>query len=123
MKVLINKCYGGYGFSDEFIKHLIKNDIIKNFMGQHYLNRHNQELIKEAVAFGLDKASGMCAELEVKDVPDGANYSIHEYDGMECIDNIWIEVSLHDLKYGLKQHQIHMIKQGCDIKPTKLNEI
>ena len=123
MKVLLNKCYGGYSFSEEFVKHLIFNDIVSNYTNYHNLQRHDQRVIEEAIKFGLDNASGMCASLEVREVPDGANYSISEYDGMESIDNIWIEVSLHELRYGLKQSQVQMVLKGCNIKPIKLEEL
>jgi len=123
MKVLLNKCYGGYSFSEEFVKHLIFNDIVPNYTNYHNLQRHDQRVIEEAIKFGLDNASGMCASLEVREVPDGANYSISEYDGMESIDNIWIEVSVHDLKYGLKQNQLQMVMKGCNVKPIKLHEL
>jgi hypothetical protein len=123
MKVLLNKCYGGYSFSEEFVKHLIYNDIVPDYTNYHNLQRHDQRVVEEAIKFGLDNASGMCASLEVREVPDGANYSISEYDGMESIDHIWIDVHVHELKYGLKQHQLQMVMKGCNIKPIKLEEL
>ena len=119
MKVLLNKCYGGYGFSKEFVTHLIKNDIVSNFKDIHYISRHNPRVIKEAIAFGLDKASGICAELEIREIPDGANYHIHEYDGMECINDMWIEVTTGDLRRGLTTEQLDMVAKGCSIKCSK----
>jgi hypothetical protein len=123
MKVLLNKCYGGYSFSEEFVKHLIFNDIVPDYSNYYCIERHDQKVIEEAIKFGLDNAGGMFSQLEVREVPDGANYSIHEYDGMESINDIWIEVSVHDLKYGLKQNQLQMVMKGCNVKPIKLNEI
>jgi len=115
MKVLINDCWGGFGFSTKFEDHI--NSITDSLINKHELSaRHNQFLVEEAIKFGLDKASGICAELIVVDIPDGCEYNIHEYDGMESIDNIWIEVSKEDLSNGLSEDQMNMVLKGCSIK-------
>jgi len=116
MKVLINDCWGGFSFSTEFEDHidsLTKDQLINKY---ELLARHNQFLVEEAIKFGLDKASGICAQLIVVDIPDGCEYNIHEYDGMESIDNIWIEVSKEDLSNGLSEKQMDMVLKGCSIK-------
>jgi len=115
MKVLINDCWGGFSLSTEFEDHL--NSITDQLINNHELAaRHNVLLVEEAIKFGLDKASGTFSELIVVDIPDGCEYNIHEYDGMESIDNIWIEVSKEDLSNGLSEKQMDMVLKGCSIK-------
>jgi len=115
MKVLINDCYGGFSFSTEFKDHI--NSITDNLINKYKLSaRHNVLLVEEAIKFGLDKASGICAQLIVVEIPDGCEYNIREYDGMEHINDIWIEVSKEDLSNGLSEDQINMVLKGCSIK-------
>lgn len=115
MKVLLNDCWGGFSFSDEFEDHI--NSITDSLINIHDLaERHNQFIVEEAIKFGLDKASGICAELILVDLPDGCEYQIHEYDGMESIEDIWIYVSKEDLINGLSEQQMDMVLKGCSIK-------
>lgn len=46
--------------------------------------RHNKNLIKVVEELGK-KANGICAELAVVEIPDGTDYRIDEYDGLETI--------------------------------------
>lgn len=46
--------------------------------------RHDPVLVKVIEELG-DKANGMCAELAIADVPNGARYRIDEYDGRERV--------------------------------------
>lgn len=106
--VLYNTCYGGFGFSDEFLKYV--EDIEDKCNG----NTHNEDIedkcdskresyyqyiksfaesknitIEEALA----AASGQYCQLAVKAVPRHRKYTIHEYDGTE-----WVEV-LREFNY------------------------
>lgn len=116
MKVLINNCYGGFGYSDAFIEHikaLTKDQLINE---RELWERDNQFLVEEAIKFGLDKASGDHSSLTVNEIPDGAYYSIGEYDGQEWIENIWIEVEIDELRNGLSDEHLAMVFKGCDIR-------
>ena len=116
MKVLLNICFGGFSFSGQFESHLLSLGIdIKNDenIGDP---RDYQPIVEAAIQFGLDKASGAYSALAVEEIPDGVNYSIDEYDGMEHIDSMWICVSAEDLKKGLNDDVMSMVLKGCDIK-------
>lgn len=77
MKIVINDCFGGFGFSDEFSA--AYPDVV-------YLGRTNEKLIAALEEFGLDKASSEYAELIIADIPDTAtDYMILEYDGSETL--------------------------------------
>lgn len=77
MKIVINKCYGGFGVSEEGLKMLnLKND--------WDVDRTDERLI-ELVESGVD-VNGFCAKLEVVEIPDEAtDWEISEYDGYEEI--------------------------------------
>ena len=122
MKVLINSCYGGFSYSQEFINYLITKNLATEENNAYNIARDNQEIVEEAIKFGLEKASGHCSELEVVEILEGAQYSIKEYDGFESIEDIWIEVTLNELKNGLSNEQLSMVAQGCNVKLAKLTK-
>jgi hypothetical protein len=129
MDIVINNRYGGYGVSDKAVElYLQKKNIpvIVNYsrsskyhkyfiVGDNYtfdgwyIKRHDPvfvEVVKE-----LGKASwGRSAELKIVTIPDGASYSIDEYDGKESYD-IWVEATLEELKQGLSEDKLKLAKQ------------
>lgn len=116
MKILINKCYGGIGLSEEFVDHM------KSFAGYEEIGiysdlaREDAFLIDEAIKFGLKRASGVFSKLEVIEIPDGVKYNIGEYDGTEWIEQIWIEATLDELEKGLSREKLNLVSKGADIK-------
>jgi hypothetical protein len=95
MKVVINKCYGGFGISracyDRMlqlgypaVKHpeyISKGDV---YVGDDNEVRTHPALI-QAVEELKAKANGSCAKLAVVEVPNDVKWFIDEYDGMETI--------------------------------------
>ena len=120
MKVLINSCYGGFSFSEDFINHI--NSLTKNQLVNHYdlFARNNQFLVEEAIKFGLEKASGMCAKLSIVEIPDGLDYYINEYDGYEHIQYTFLTVHPDELVTGLSYERLKLAKQATFI--SMLNE-
>ena len=47
-------------------------------------NRNDPDLIEVIERLG-DKANGVCADLAIKEIPDGSDYEITEYDGNEDV--------------------------------------
>lgn len=135
MKVILNKCYGGFGVSKEAYKlyckkigktayfykdEYIGNGVVnfyritdadfaeynfssfycitkdyENKVNYHnidkldilYLNteyRENTILIEVVEELG-EKANGKYAQLEIVDIPNGMNYEIDDYDGIETL--------------------------------------
>ena len=86
MKVAYNACFGGFGLSDEACELLSKAKgkkvDIYDFSGDEF--RSDPDLIKVIEDLG-DKANGMCADLQIEDIPDGASFEIDEYDGSESV--------------------------------------
>lgn len=125
MKVVINKCYGGFGLSDEAYLELAKSGVpIRAYVeqerdpvtrlykpqpvnqgevifdtqlspkkswssGQRYwctgwIARNDSRLVALVEKLG-PAANGRYAKLEVVEIPDGIQWQIDEYDGMEQI--------------------------------------
>lgn len=63
-----------------------------DFWKKHYLDsipedRTDSDLIAVVEQLG-DDASGSCAQLKVIEIPDGTNWEIDEYDGVESIHEV-----------------------------------
>lgn len=85
MKVVINDCYGGFGLSEKARK------LYKQLSGntdecfyEYHLDRKDPNLVKVVEILGRE-ADGKHAELKIVDIPDGIQYTIEEYDGIEHI--------------------------------------
>ncbi len=80
MKVVINRCFGGFGLSQAAC----------DFLGVESSDeldgdRANLKLVECVEKLG-SKANGSCANLVVVEIPDNTQYHIEEYDGLESID-------------------------------------
>ena len=79
MKVVLNKCYGGFGLSDEALK----------ILGAEFdweVDRADPALVSLMEEKGSDFCSDRSAKLEIVDVPDGITDSMmDDYDGIETI--------------------------------------
>jgi len=120
IKIVINRCYGGFGLSQEALKRLIELgasvQIIKEagwkdasnecmiwdvsnvhetprifeketlVLSHGYENqiRTDPRLIQTIEELG-ERANGRCAELEIIEIPEGVEWEIEEYDGMEWV--------------------------------------
>lgn len=89
-KVVINKCYGGFGVSKEATQWMIDNGLEEKYYDKDsgyfysYLIPRHHPLLVQAVEKFEDKANGFCAELEVVEI-EGNLYRIDEYDGWEDV--------------------------------------
>jgi hypothetical protein len=97
MKIAINKCWGGFSVSEEVFKGLGKE-----WDGYGYLDneafgivhanydqwRAEPTLIAAIEKVGVEKASGSLAKIRLVDIPDGIEFEINDYDGMESIHEV-----------------------------------
>jgi hypothetical protein len=82
MKVVINQGYGGYGLSEEaYVELGLRWD---DYGLAFEDDRANPKLVVVVEKLG-DKASGSCSKLKVVEIPDGVEWEIEEYDGMEWV--------------------------------------
>ena len=113
-KVVINRCFGGFGLSEEAFELLLTKKGIefekcpakfsirskehdywrKGHVGEekkyltHYEfteNRSDPDLIQIIEQLGVDKAGSWSAELKIVEVPDDVKWHVHEYDGLEHV--------------------------------------
>jgi hypothetical protein len=90
MKVVINKCFGGFGLSELAQKEYLKRKVkkwTKKEKADFYdrdVDRADPDLVAVVEKLG-DKANGWAADLKVVDIPDKVKYIIDDYDGVESI--------------------------------------
>jgi hypothetical protein len=102
VKIVINKCHGGFSLSDKAVKLYGKMKGLnlkkkKDEYGRkdYYINgedffsdidieRDDPILIDVILQLG-EEANGSCAKLKIVEIPDDVEYDIKEYDGLEWI--------------------------------------
>lgn len=84
MKVVINRCYGGFGLSEKAYEYLGIPWDGYGFKFRDGEDRENLKLVECVEKLGED-ANGTFAELKVVDIPDDVEYMIEEYDGIEWV--------------------------------------
>ena len=107
MKIVINKCYGGFGLSEEAIFlygkkkgiNIIKDKKKSNKLVSHYYIddikdgnyfsdsniKRNDPILVEVVNELGEKADGTYSELKIVEIPDDVEWIIEEYDGNEWV--------------------------------------
>lgn len=79
MKIVVNRCFGGFSLSKEAC-----DRIGVNCEGR-YIGRTDKRLIEVVEKLG-QKANGDFADLEIVEIPDDiTDYEIYDYDGREEI--------------------------------------
>jgi hypothetical protein len=113
MKIAINRCFGGFNLSHRVFEELIKlgvshyknyKEIPKNnkdpyiidsdstISGKYYSNlsdyenRTNPLLIQAIEKIGEEESSGRFGEIKIIEIPDGINWEIEDYDGIETVN-------------------------------------
>ena len=79
-KVVINKCYGGFGLSNKAKEILHTTD-------EYELHRDDPELIQVVESLG-EEANGPYAELTIISIPADVQWTVEEYDGLEWIAEV-----------------------------------
>ena len=84
-KVAYNACYVGFSLSDKACEKLSKliGKEVKSYDFDD--DRTNVYLIAVIEELG-EEANGMCAQLDIAEIPDNAEYEIDEYDGFESVE-------------------------------------
>lgn len=86
MKVVINKCFGGFSLSHSAMARLRDGGGSQdNWYWSSDVARRDPLLVAVVEDLG-DAANGTYAKLRVVEIPDGVDYEIDEYDGMEKVN-------------------------------------
>lgn len=92
MKLVLNKCYGGFGINDKVAKLL---NIHPSDDDEEI--RRNEELIALIEEHGSDYVSNFFSDLVVVEIPDTCtDYEIDEYDGYETVTYVVDGKLMHD---------------------------
>lgn len=98
MKIVINRCYGGFGLSKDAID-LLQMKKGAGRIGDMFIDRNGDEVdllypprddkdLVEVVEELGGEASGGCADLKIVEVPDDVKWHIEEYDGLEHVAEV-----------------------------------
>jgi len=83
MKIVINKCYGGFGISDAALSRY--NELAGTALGHSFeIDRSDAKLVAVVEEMG-ENSFGDHAELKVVEIPDGVEWVVEEYDGLEWV--------------------------------------
>ena len=78
MKIVVNKCYGGFSVSKKVVELL-------GLESEYDANRYDPRLIELIEKYGVF-VSGECANLRVIEIPDEAtDHHVDDYDGYEDV--------------------------------------
>lgn len=86
MKLIINRCYGGFNVSPKAMRLYAKRTELDSTVDYEQL-RDDSELIRIVEELG-EEASGRYSKLKVIEIPDDVEYEIHNYDGMESVHEV-----------------------------------
>lgn len=82
MKVVINRCFGGFQLSEKAYKYL---GLPWDGHGFEYDDDRTNSKLVECVEKLGSEASGSLGHLVVVEIPDDIDWYIYNYDGMETI--------------------------------------
>ena len=90
MKIVINSCWGGFGLSEQAVARYAELKVGK--LPKHWyvgdLERNDPLLVQVVEELGEENASGELSKLRIVEIPDDIEWGIHEYDGMEYVEEI-----------------------------------
>lgn len=88
MKIVINKCFGGFGLSQEAILRYTELKGIKyDDFSRYDVDRSDPILVQIVEEMGSRSWSPF-AELKVVEIPDDVEWVIEDYDGIESIHEV-----------------------------------
>lgn len=84
MKIVINRCFGGFSLSGKALEVYNRMTGYKDVNGWE-IDRNDGSLVLVVEKFG-EEANGRLSKLKVVEIPDGVDWEISNYDGMETIE-------------------------------------
>lgn len=84
MKIVINRCFGGFSLSEKALEEYKTRKGISEDIWSWGINRDDPDLINIVESMGA-AANGGFAKLKIVEIPDDVEWQIEEYDGLEHI--------------------------------------
>jgi hypothetical protein len=89
MKIVINRCHGGFGLSEKAQKLFCQYSMIEwndwqEDWSYYDIERNDQYLVRVVEELG-DVANSRFSELKIVEIPDEVEWQIDEYDGLEWV--------------------------------------
>src|SRR5690606_13148464 len=88
MKVVINKCFGGFGLSESAQKRF---EELTGKRPSAFIERDDPAVVQVVEEMGVS-ANGVCASLKIITLPDGVDWEIQDYDGFETLTQPLIDL-------------------------------
>ena len=89
MKIVINKCYGGFSLSPAGRKRFWELGCkLAEYDEAARRSTRNDPLLVQVVEELGEAANGSFADLKVVEIPDGVEWTVEEYDGLEWIAEV-----------------------------------
>ena len=83
MKVVINRCFGGFGLTEAALnEYKIRKGVTDPNFYYYDIPRECPVLVEMVERGDVD---GTYSDLKVVEIPDGVNWYIEEYDGLEHV--------------------------------------
>lgn len=67
-------------------KYIESNEVYEKYQFPDFRDDRANPILVQVVEELGNEASGDCAKLKIEEIPDGANYTIEEYDGNESVE-------------------------------------
>lgn len=84
-KIVINKCFGGFGLSELALTEYLKlSTLSREQLSVHSIARDDTVLVKIVEDLG-DQSWGDHSELKIIEIPSDVEWQIDEYDGIEWV--------------------------------------
>lgn len=85
MKVVINRCYGGFSLSQKALEYLDEAVGPRHIDTMDIADNRSEPYLVETVAALGQEASGLYSRLSIVEWPENIPYKITEYDGWESV--------------------------------------
>jgi hypothetical protein len=83
MKVVINACHGGFGLSEKALK-MYRAQVNNPDVDYYDIDRDDPVLVRLVEELG-DEVNTRYSELKIVEIPDGIEWTVCEYDGLEWV--------------------------------------
>ena len=83
MKIVINVCHGGFGLSDKALE-MYRAEVNDEHIDDYEIERNDPVLVNLIEQLGV-MANTRWSELKVVEIPDGIDWIIQDYDGLEWV--------------------------------------